>query len=82
MLDLRWSWLCIPYGVCTLALATIGLVAALIRGDRVLRLGVIGAATTALPWAICSGLACCTDDAEVATRILRLGLGPVALVGP
>ncbi len=82
MLDLRWSWLCIPYVVCTLALAAIGLVAALIRGDRVLRLGVIGAAPTALPWSICSGLACCTDDAAVATRVLRLGLGPVALVGP
>jgi hypothetical protein len=50
--DLRWSWLCVPYIVCTAALAAIGVVAALIRGDRVLRLGVIASATTALPWAI------------------------------
>ena len=82
MFDLRWTWLCLPYAVCATALAAIGLVAALIRGDRVMRLGVIGAATTALPWAICSAVACCTDDAEVATRLLRLGTGPVSLIGP
>ena len=82
MFDLRWTWLCIPYAVCAAALAAIGLVAALIRGDRVMRLGVIGAATTALPWAICSSLAGATDDPEVAVRLLRLGTGPVSLVGP
>jgi Stage II sporulation protein E (SpoIIE) len=80
--DLRWSWLCLPYAVCAGALVAIGVVAALIRGDRVMRLGVIGAATTALPWAICSSLATCTDDPEVAVRLLRLGSGPVALIGP
>ncbi len=82
MFDLRWSWLCVPYAVCAAALATIGVVAALIRGDRVMRLGVIGAATTALPWAICSSLASCTDDPHVAMRLLRLGTGPISLIGP
>lgn len=80
--DLEVRWLCLPYAVCAAALAVIGVVAALVRGDRVMRLGVIGAATTALPWAICSCLACCTDDAAVAARLLRLGVGPVALIGP
>jgi len=80
--DLEVRWLCLPYAVCAAALAAIGVVAALVRGDRVMRLGVIGAATTALPWAICSCLACCTDDAAVAARLLRLGVGPVALIGP
>jgi hypothetical protein len=80
--DLRWSWLCVPYVVCAAALAAIGVVAAVVRGDRVMRLGVIGAATTALPWALCSALACCTDDAAVATRLLRLGSGPISLIGP
>lgn len=56
--------------------------AGLLRGDRVMRLGVIGMGTTALPWAVCSGLSICTQDPEVATRLLRLGQGPVALVGP
>jgi hypothetical protein len=80
--DLRWTWLCLPYVVCAGALVAIGVVAALVRGDKVMRLGVIGAATTALPWAICSSIAMCTDDPEVATRLLRLGSGPVALIGP
>ena len=82
MFDLQWRWLCLPYVVCAAALTTIGVVAALVRGDRVMRLGVIGAATTALPWAICSSLACGTDDPAVAARLLRLGSGPVALIGP
>lgn len=47
-----------------------------------MRLGVIGMGTTALPWAVCSGLAACTQDPEVATRLLRLGQGPISLVGP
>lgn len=80
--DLRWSWLCIPYVVCTVALAAVGVVAGLIRGDRVMRLGLIGAATAALPWAVCSSLASCSDDAAVAARLLRLGTGPVAMIGP
>jgi len=80
--DLRWSWLCLPYVSCAIALIAIGVVAALVRGDRVMRLGVIGAATTAMPWAICSSIAMCTDDPAVATRLLRLGSGPVALIGP
>jgi hypothetical protein len=56
--------------------------AALIRGDRVMRLAAIGAAFNAVPWALSQALAACTDDREVATGLLRLGQGPVALVGP
>lgn len=82
MFDLPWTWRCLPYAVCAAALVTIGVVAALVRGDRVMLLGVIGAATTALPWAICSSLASATDDPAVATHLLRLGSGPVALIGP
>ena len=82
MFDLRWSWLCVPYAVCAAALAAVGVVAGMVRGDRVMRLGVIGATTAALPWAISFGLASCTDDAEVAVRLLRLGTGPVSLIGP
>ncbi|HEU4732818.1 MAG TPA: SpoIIE family protein phosphatase [Kofleriaceae bacterium] len=82
MFDLRWSWLCVPYAVCAAALAAIGVVAAVVRGDRVMRLGVIGAAISALPWALCSTLVGCTDDPAVATRLLRLGSGPVSLIGP
>ena len=79
---LEWTWLCVPYLVCAAALAAVGLVAVLVRGDRVLRLGSVGAATTALPWALCSAVVTCTSDPELATRLLRLGNAPVALVGP
>ncbi len=82
MTDLSWSWLALPYVVCTVALVAVALVAALIRGDRVMRLGVIGSATTAMPWALCSALVACTDDPVSATKILRVGSGPVALIGP
>ncbi len=82
MFDLQWSWLCVPYVGCVASLATVGVVAALVRGDRVLRLGVIGAVMAALPWALCSSLAACTDDPAAALRLLRLGTGPLALIGP
>lgn len=56
--------------------------ASLLRADRVMRLGVIGMGSTALPWAVCSAVAACSRDPDVAARLLRLGQGPVALVGP
>ena len=78
----RWSWLATPYVACAVAIAAVGLAGALVRGDRVLRIGMIGAAVTALPWALCQSLVACTDDRELATRLERLGNGPVELVGP
>ena len=82
MHDLRWSWLAAPYLACTVIIAAVTVTTALTRGDRVMRLGVIGAATTALPWAFCQAVAACTDDPALATSLLRLGQGPVSLVGP
>src|SRR5205823_4909345 len=70
--DLEWSWLAAPYFGCAAVILAVALAVALIRGDRVLRLGMIGASTTALPWALCQALAACTNDAAVATRLLRL----------
>lgn len=71
-----------PYLVCALSLAAVGLVAAAVRGDRVLRLGAIGTSICSLPWAVCSALSACTMDPALAARLLRLGNGPLALVGP
>ncbi|MGN6109853.1 MAG: hypothetical protein ACTHU0_32395, partial [Kofleriaceae bacterium] len=81
-MHLAWNWLCVPYLVCAASLAAVALVGALVRGDRVLRLGTVGAATSALPWAVCSALSACASDPALATRLLRLGNGPIALVGP
>lgn len=47
-----------------------------------LRIGTVGATVATLPWALCSGIAACTQDPLLATRLLRIGNGPVALVGP
>lgn len=80
--NLAWNWLCLPYVACALSLVAVGGVAVLIRGDRVLRLGTLGTSTTALPWAVCSALAACTQDPELAERLYRVGNGPIALVGP
>ncbi len=71
-----------PYLLCAITMIAVAIVAAMIRGDRVMRLGVIGAATTALPWALACGLVACMEDRATATRLLRLGTGTIALVGP
>jgi GAF domain-containing protein len=80
--SLRWSWLAAPYVVCSAVIAAVGLAGSLIRGDRVMRLGVIAASTTALPWSVCQAFAACTDDPVLATKMLRIGQGVVALIGP
>jgi GAF domain-containing protein len=80
--SLRWSWLAAPYVGCAAVITSVAMAAALIRGDRVMRLGVIAACVTALPWAVCQSLAACTDDPVLATKLLRIGQGLVALVGP
>jgi GAF domain-containing protein len=80
--DLRWSWLATPYIVCTAMLLAVAIAAALVRGDRVLRLGVISAAVAAVSWSLCQALAACTDDPVAATHLIRLGQGPTAAVGP
>ncbi|MBA3452154.1 MAG: SpoIIE family protein phosphatase [Deltaproteobacteria bacterium] len=82
MFELSWSWLAAPYVACALMMFAVAFLASIVRGDRVIRLGVVGAATTTLPWALASSVAACTQDPEIAMRFLRLGQGPVALVGP
>jgi hypothetical protein len=79
---LAWNWLCLPYIACAVALIAVAVIAAVVRGDRVMRLGAIGAATNTLPWALCSAAVTWTDDPDVATKLHKLGNGPVALVGP
>jgi len=80
--QLTWTWLAVPWFLCALVLVAATLSATLVRGDRVLRIGTVGAGIGTMPWAVCSGLAACSPDAAQATLLLRLGNGPVALVGP
>ena len=82
MSGLAWNWLCLPYLLAAAGLIGVATIAAVIRGDRVMRLGAIGAASNTLPWALCSAAVTWTDDPATATKLLRLGNGPIALVGP
>ena len=82
MSGLAWSWLSLPYIACAIALIAVAVIAAVIRGDRVMRLGALGASINTLPWALCSAAVTWTNDPEVATQLHKLGNGPVALVGP
>lgn len=82
MFTLAWNWLSLPYLACAAVLLAVIVSGALIRGDHVMRLGVIGAAQTALPWAICSAVSVSATDPVFSAKLLRLGLGPVALIGP
>jgi len=47
-----------------------------------MRLGVVAASFTAIPWAVCQAVSMCTDDPVLATRVLRIGQGTVGLIGP
>jgi hypothetical protein len=76
--DLHWSWLCVPYLVCAAALTAIGVVAAMIQGDRVMRLGVIGTATTALPWTIATAVACWTTASSSSAWARSAWSGPTS----
>jgi hypothetical protein len=80
--SLTWTWLAAPYFVVTLVLVAIGVVAALTRGDRVLRIGVLGAVAAAVPWGLASGFAACLTSPAAVERLLRLGNGPLSLIGP
>lgn len=82
MSELHWNRLCAPYVVCSVLMLVVAITTSLVRGDRVMRIGVVGAATMTLPWSICTALAVCSDSSDLATRLLRVGAGPIALIGP
>jgi serine phosphatase RsbU (regulator of sigma subunit) len=77
-----WTPLAVPFLVTSIALVALGLAAALVRGDGVLRLAVIGAVSNTLPWAASSTAAVCASDPVAAANLYRLGNGPIALLGP
>lgn len=82
MSELSWNWLAAPYLLCAVTMAAVALLGGIVRGDRVMRLGVVGAAMCGLPWAFCTTLVACTHDHATATRLMRLGSGTVSLIGP
>ena len=79
---MRWTWLSLPYLLLAVLLIGIAIHTMLSRGDRVMRIGVLGAVAGSLPWAMCSALAALFHDPAAARQLLRLGNGPVSLIGP
>ncbi|MBP9087445.1 MAG: hypothetical protein KBG15_15080 [Kofleriaceae bacterium] len=79
---MRWTWLSLPYLLLTVLLVGIAVHTLLSRGDRVMRVGVVGAVAGSLPWALCSALAMLFHEPDAARRLLRLGNGPSSLIGP
>lgn len=80
--EFAFHWLSVPYAVLACALIACAVLAVTFHGDRVLRLGVLGTVVGALPWALTSAIAANYQDAAVCESLLRLGLGPVGIIGP
>ncbi len=71
----------IPFVAIAAGLALLALVAALRRGDLVVRLGLVMTGVTALPWATSMVLVACTDDRDLAHRLCQAGFASVPLIG-
>jgi hypothetical protein len=78
----EWRLLCLPYlvvsGICLLAMISAGL----IRGDRVVRIGLIGTTASVTPWTLGMAAAICAVDRETAARLYQLANGSTTMLGP
>ncbi|MEZ4368788.1 MAG: GAF domain-containing SpoIIE family protein phosphatase [Kofleriaceae bacterium] len=80
--EFAWRLSSAPYLGASVVLAGLGVVTALVRGDKVMRVALLAIVGSGLPWAMGYALATGTDEAAVAVALLRAGNGPVALGGP
>lgn len=80
--DFVWRPIAAPYAVLSILVIGVAVTTALIRGDKVMRLGILATAASVLVWAVTFLLAAGVPDRALQVRLLTLGLGPVALVGP
>jgi hypothetical protein len=56
--------------------------AAIIRGDRVVRIGLIGTTSAVVPWGLGTAAAICAIEQSTSTRLYQLANGPMTLIGP
>jgi serine phosphatase RsbU (regulator of sigma subunit) len=78
---LTFSVQAVPFMAIALALVALALLAALRRGDLVVRLGLVMTTVTALPWAMTMVLVGSTTDHELARRLCQAGYAPIPLIG-
>lgn len=78
----EWRLLCLPYlavsGICLVAMIAAGV----IRGDRVVRVGLIGTTAAVTPWTLGTAAAICAVDPETAARLYKLANGSTTMLGP
>jgi hypothetical protein len=79
---LEWTWLGAPYLAAALLVLVGGAVAAVTRGDRVLRVGLLGAASAVTPWSLATAVALCARDPQTAMRLHQVALGATMMLGP
>lgn len=77
----RFTVQALPFAAIAVAVVALAVIAALRKGDLVVRLGFVLTGVTALPWAVGLALAACTDDHDLAYRLCRAGFAPVPLIG-
>ncbi len=70
-----------PFAVVSAALVVLAVLAAILRGDLVVRLAFVLIAVAALPWAVGMTLGACATDLDVTLHIYRLGYAPVPVIG-
>lgn len=78
----EWQPLCLPYLAVGLVCLVAVISAGLIRGDRVVRVGLIGTTSAVVPWGLGTAAAICAIDQSTATRLYQLANGPMTLIGP
>lgn len=80
--ELTFSALCLPYVAVVAALLVTSVICVVVRGDVVIRLALLTLCGAAIPWACAFIILCCTEDRALATLAVRVGTGPISLVGP
>lgn len=78
----QWQPLCLPYLTVGLICLAAVISAGLIRGDRVVRVGLIGTTAAVTPWGLVTAAAICAVDPDTSTRLYQLANGPMTLIGP
>ena len=77
-----WQPLSIPYLAVGLLCLVAAISAGLIRGDRAVRIGLIGTTATVVPWGLGTAAAICAVEQTTAARLYQLANGPMTLIGP
>jgi len=80
--ELTLRWQSVPYGVVVVSLLMVAGIAALTRGDRLIRSALLFLVVGALPYTLALTLMGAVNSPEVAHSIIKFGVGSVSLTGP